>query len=178
MFGTLKTYSSSGFLWGPIDIWEEKVVFPQLCMKIVWTTCRFHSLCVVYFAPWWCLRNLPITQCGDIFIFKYLVCQVFCFTDLPVYSFLPSWMIIGSWSFAVSSKGMKMFENEGLEHILSRSRCHKGRLLYYFPAENKWVSHFIHNSSFHHSFLIYIYILLNEVIKSSEFLHWGIVLLL
>lgn len=87
MFGSFKTYSSSGFLWGPIDIWEEKVVFPQLCMKIVWTTCRFHSLYLVYFAPWWCLRNLPITQCGDIFIFKYLVCQVFCFTDLPVYSF-------------------------------------------------------------------------------------------
>lgn len=39
----------------------------------------------------------------------------------------------------VSSKGMKMLENEGLEHILSRSRCHKGRLLYYFPAENHYI---------------------------------------
>ncbi|KAI5680605.1 hypothetical protein M9H77_01832 [Catharanthus roseus] len=33
-------------------------------------------------------------------------------------------------------KGMKVFENEGLERILHRSRCHKGRLLYYFPAEH------------------------------------------
>ncbi|OMO80798.1 hypothetical protein CCACVL1_12745 [Corchorus capsularis] len=32
------------------------------------------------------------------------------------------------------SKGVKMHEHEGLEHILLRSRCHKGRLLYYFPA--------------------------------------------
>ncbi|XP_006475731.1 uncharacterized protein LOC102623333 isoform X2 [Citrus sinensis] len=33
------------------------------------------------------------------------------------------------------SKGMKMKENEGLEQILLHSRCHKGRLLYYFPAQ-------------------------------------------
>jgi isopenicillin N synthase-like dioxygenase len=29
-----------------------------------------------------------------------------------------------------------MHENEGLEQILLRSRCHKGRLLYYFPAQD------------------------------------------
>lgn len=33
------------------------------------------------------------------------------------------------------SKGMKMPESEGLEKILLHSRCHKGRLLYYFPVE-------------------------------------------
>ncbi|KAK9149500.1 hypothetical protein Scep_008257 [Stephania cephalantha] len=33
------------------------------------------------------------------------------------------------------SKRMKIFEDEGLEQILSRSRCHKGRLLYYFPMQ-------------------------------------------
>ncbi|KAF3441946.1 hypothetical protein FNV43_RR15862 [Rhamnella rubrinervis] len=32
------------------------------------------------------------------------------------------------------SKVMKMDEDEGLEQILLRSRCPKGRLLYYFPA--------------------------------------------
>ncbi|XP_027355077.1 uncharacterized protein LOC113864986 isoform X2 [Abrus precatorius] len=33
------------------------------------------------------------------------------------------------------SKGMKMRKDEGLESILCHSRCHKGRLLYYFPAQ-------------------------------------------
>ncbi|XP_059634990.1 uncharacterized protein LOC132277223 isoform X2 [Cornus florida] len=33
------------------------------------------------------------------------------------------------------SKGMNISEDEGLEQILLRSRCHKGRLLYYFPAK-------------------------------------------
>ncbi|MBA0810309.1 hypothetical protein Gohar_002313 [Gossypium harknessii] len=33
------------------------------------------------------------------------------------------------------SRGMKMRKDEGLEQILLRSRCHKGRLLYYFPAQ-------------------------------------------
>ncbi|XP_044472355.1 uncharacterized protein LOC123200989 [Mangifera indica] len=33
------------------------------------------------------------------------------------------------------SKGMKMNVDEGLEQILLRSRCHKGRLLYYFPTQ-------------------------------------------
>ncbi|XWS17215.1 hypothetical protein CRYUN_Cryun33cG0049200 [Craigia yunnanensis] len=33
------------------------------------------------------------------------------------------------------SRGMKMHKNEGLEQILLHSRCHKGRLLYYFPAQ-------------------------------------------
>ncbi|KAJ9183395.1 hypothetical protein P3X46_007257 [Hevea brasiliensis] len=33
------------------------------------------------------------------------------------------------------SKGMEINENEGLEQILLRSRCHKGRLLYYFPVQ-------------------------------------------
>ncbi|KAK7263898.1 hypothetical protein RJT34_31497 [Clitoria ternatea] len=33
------------------------------------------------------------------------------------------------------SKGMKICKGEGLESILRRSRCHKGRLLYYFPAQ-------------------------------------------
>jgi isopenicillin N synthase-like dioxygenase len=33
------------------------------------------------------------------------------------------------------SKRMKMSKNKGLEHIILRSRCHKGRLLYYFPAQ-------------------------------------------
>uniref|UniRef100_A0A2C9U9D9 Uncharacterized protein n=1 Tax=Manihot esculenta TaxID=3983 RepID=A0A2C9U9D9_MANES len=34
-----------------------------------------------------------------------------------------------------ATKGMKINENEGLEQILLRSRCHKGRLLYYFPIQ-------------------------------------------
>ncbi|XP_059432444.1 uncharacterized protein LOC132165777 isoform X2 [Corylus avellana] len=33
------------------------------------------------------------------------------------------------------SKGLNMHEDQGLEQILLRSRCHKGRLLYYFPAQ-------------------------------------------
>lgn len=33
------------------------------------------------------------------------------------------------------SKGMKIRKDEGLESILNRSRSHKGRLLYYFPAQ-------------------------------------------
>ncbi|KAK9947748.1 hypothetical protein M0R45_003357 [Rubus argutus] len=32
------------------------------------------------------------------------------------------------------SKAIKMREDEGLEQVLFRSRCHKGRLLYYFPT--------------------------------------------
>ncbi|XP_072968420.1 uncharacterized protein [Typha angustifolia] len=32
-------------------------------------------------------------------------------------------------------KGERMHENERLEQILKRSRCHKGRLLYYFPTQ-------------------------------------------
>ncbi|KAL8242992.1 hypothetical protein R6Q59_013294 [Mikania micrantha] len=34
------------------------------------------------------------------------------------------------------SKETGMPHNEGIEQIVYRSRCHKGRLLYYFPAEN------------------------------------------
>ncbi|MED6119309.1 hypothetical protein PIB30_010549 [Stylosanthes scabra] len=33
------------------------------------------------------------------------------------------------------SKGMKIHKDEGLKPILHRSRCHKGRLLYYFPSQ-------------------------------------------
>ncbi|XP_062148587.1 uncharacterized protein LOC133857361 [Alnus glutinosa] len=33
------------------------------------------------------------------------------------------------------SKGLHMLEHQGIEQILLRSRCHKGRLLYYFPAQ-------------------------------------------
>ncbi|XP_014518994.1 uncharacterized protein LOC106776153 isoform X2 [Vigna radiata var. radiata] len=33
------------------------------------------------------------------------------------------------------SRGMKTRKDEGLESILRRSRCHKGRLLYYFPSQ-------------------------------------------
>ncbi|CAL2274969.1 unnamed protein product [Prunus armeniaca] len=33
------------------------------------------------------------------------------------------------------SKAIKMSEDEGLEQILFRSRCHKGRLLYYFSTK-------------------------------------------
>ncbi|XP_073145404.1 uncharacterized protein [Henckelia pumila] len=33
-----------------------------------------------------------------------------------------------------ASNGFKVHENEGLLQILRRSRCHKGRLLYYFPS--------------------------------------------
>ncbi|XP_021277640.1 uncharacterized protein LOC110411696 isoform X3 [Herrania umbratica] len=32
------------------------------------------------------------------------------------------------------SRAMKMQKDEGLKEVLLRSRCHKGRLLYYFPA--------------------------------------------
>uniref|UniRef100_A0A7N0TC31 Non-haem dioxygenase N-terminal domain-containing protein n=1 Tax=Kalanchoe fedtschenkoi TaxID=63787 RepID=A0A7N0TC31_KALFE len=35
------------------------------------------------------------------------------------------------------SRGSMMSENQGLEKILQRSRCHKGRLLYYFPAQER-----------------------------------------
>lgn len=40
-------------------------------------------------------------------------------------------------SFRAVSKEVKLKENEGLEQILLRSRCHKGRLLYYFPAKQR-----------------------------------------
>lgn len=33
------------------------------------------------------------------------------------------------------SEGMKVGADEGLENIIHRSRCHKGRLLYYFPTQ-------------------------------------------
>ncbi|KMT03010.1 hypothetical protein BVRB_8g195740 isoform A [Beta vulgaris subsp. vulgaris] len=33
------------------------------------------------------------------------------------------------------SEGMKVRSDVGLEHIIHRSRCHKGRLLYYFPTQ-------------------------------------------
>ncbi|KAL9224485.1 hypothetical protein vseg_000513 [Gypsophila vaccaria] len=33
------------------------------------------------------------------------------------------------------SKALNMRSDEGLEHIIRRSRCHKGRLLYYFPTK-------------------------------------------
>ncbi|KAJ6802547.1 uncharacterized protein M6B38_192115 [Iris pallida] len=33
------------------------------------------------------------------------------------------------------SRALQMHEDEGLEQILRRSRCHKGRLLYYFPKQ-------------------------------------------
>lgn len=38
------------------------------------------------------------------------------------------------------SKGMKIRKDEGLESILNRSRSHKGRLLYYFPAQQGYFS--------------------------------------
>ncbi|XWS26897.1 hypothetical protein CRYUN_Cryun26dG0069600 [Craigia yunnanensis] len=38
------------------------------------------------------------------------------------------------------SRGMKMHKDEGLEQILLRSRCHKGRLLYYFHAQQRFFS--------------------------------------
>lgn len=44
------------------------------------------------------------------------------------------------------SEGLNVGADEGLEHIICRSRCHKGRLLYYFPTEesdclkNDWMS--------------------------------------
>ncbi|XP_065850085.1 uncharacterized protein [Euphorbia lathyris] len=34
------------------------------------------------------------------------------------------------------SKGVKLNQDEGLEQVILRSRCHKGRLLYYFPAQH------------------------------------------
>ncbi|XP_047308085.1 uncharacterized protein LOC124911626 [Impatiens glandulifera] len=37
------------------------------------------------------------------------------------------------------SRRLKRHEGEGLEQTLIRSRCHKGRLLYYFPSE--WSDH-------------------------------------
>ncbi|KAJ0031017.1 hypothetical protein Pint_13122 [Pistacia integerrima] len=44
-------------------------------------------------------------------------------------------MLISGLNQPSLSKGMKMHVDEGLEQILLRSRCHKGRLLYYFPAQ-------------------------------------------
>ncbi|CAM8928622.1 unnamed protein product [Rhodiola kirilowii] len=35
------------------------------------------------------------------------------------------------------SSGLMSSENQGLENILNRSRCHKGRLLYYFPSQER-----------------------------------------
>ncbi|KAJ8442372.1 LOW QUALITY PROTEIN: hypothetical protein Cgig2_018628 [Carnegiea gigantea] len=37
------------------------------------------------------------------------------------------------------SDGMNVGADEGLEHIICRSRCHKGRLLYYFPTEERMI---------------------------------------
>ncbi|KAI4348938.1 hypothetical protein L6164_009598 [Bauhinia variegata] len=39
------------------------------------------------------------------------------------------------------SKGMKIHKDGGLESILLRSRCHKGLLLHYFPAEKGTSDH-------------------------------------
>ncbi|MCD7461765.1 hypothetical protein HAX54_047064 [Datura stramonium] len=36
-----------------------------------------------------------------------------------------------------ASREMVMLEGEGLEQTLAHSRCHKGRLLYYFPAQHR-----------------------------------------
>lgn len=44
-------------------------------------------------------------------------------------------MLVANHCDRYVSKGMKMAEDQGLEQILGRSRCHKGRLLYYFPVK-------------------------------------------
>lgn len=43
----------------------------------------------------------------------------------------------------VVSKALSIHEGGSLEQILNRSRCHKGRLLYYFPKQRRWLSHFV-----------------------------------
>ncbi|XP_071908741.1 uncharacterized protein [Coffea arabica] len=45
-------------------------------------------------------------------------------------------LYVNSIWISAAFQGMKMLEDEGLEQILRRSRCHKGRLLYYFPAKH------------------------------------------
>lgn len=40
-----------------------------------------------------------------------------------------------------ASREMVMLEGEGLEQTLVHSRCHKGRLLYYFPAQHSSPAH-------------------------------------
>ncbi|KAH9608578.1 hypothetical protein KSS87_008359 [Heliosperma pusillum] len=38
------------------------------------------------------------------------------------------------------SGGINMGVDEGLEYIIHQSRCHKGRLLYYFPTKQRFIS--------------------------------------
>lgn len=39
--------------------------------------------------------------------------------------------------FCTVRKGIDRRENGEIEQTLARSRCHKGRLLYYFAADNR-----------------------------------------
>jgi hypothetical protein len=55
---------------------------------------------------------------------------------LPIFQLICTAVLIDCHFQNLSvSKGMKIHNDEGLESILNRSRCHKGRLLYYFPAQ-------------------------------------------
>jgi hypothetical protein len=55
---------------------------------------------------------------------------------LPIFQLICAAVLIDCHFQNLSvSKGMKIHNDEGLESILNRSRCHKGRLLYYFPAQ-------------------------------------------
>ncbi|XP_052304951.1 uncharacterized protein LOC7476258 isoform X2 [Populus trichocarpa] len=61
-------------------------------------------------------------------------------TDMCLKQRYPSYCSSNIWpgsalpELETVSKGMEVDQNESLEQILIRSRCHKGRLLYYFPA--------------------------------------------
>ncbi|CAK7334888.1 unnamed protein product [Dovyalis caffra] len=63
-------------------------------------------------------------------------------TDICLIQRYPSYCASNIWpdsalpELEVVSRGMGGNQNKSLEQILLRSRCHKGRLLYYFPALN------------------------------------------
>ena len=48
--------------------------------------------------------------------------------------------ILRCWTliFSLVNKGAPLSNSKGLVQILTHSRCHKGRLLYYFPAQHRW----------------------------------------
>lgn len=85
---------------------------------------------------WPCLDHSQIKW----FFFFLLDCRSHffgfkCFARyVAVWSILTISILMSGWTV---SKAIKMRGDEGLEQVLFRSRCHKGRLLYYFPTTER-----------------------------------------
>lgn len=68
---------------------------------------------------------------------SFALCLVHSHVPIPVFSLIHINSVLINYHIQnlLVSKGIKVHKDEGLESILKRSRCHKGRLLYYFPAQ-------------------------------------------